>query len=164
MSRRAQITMDAAEAAAFLRRERTVACASNGPHGWPHVMPLWYVVRDNDAGEPEVWAWTYAASQKTRNLERDPRATLQIEAGDRYELLRGVMIECETAIHREREVVEPLGLEVLTRYSGPEVGAASEPSPETRAVVAAQARKRVALQFVQRRIASWDHRKLGGVH
>jgi general stress protein 26 len=164
MSRRAQIAMDAAEAASFLREERTVVCASNGPRGWPHVMPLWYVVRDDESGQPEVWAWTYAASQKTRNLERDPRATLQVEAGERYELLRGVMLECETAIHREPEVVEALGLEVLTRYAGPEVGSVSEPSAEIEAVVAAQARKRVALQFVQRRIASWDHRKLGGVY
>jgi hypothetical protein len=30
--------------------------------------------------------------------------------------------------------------------------------------VRAQAAKRVALQFVPRRLASWDHRKLGGVY
>ena len=40
-------------------------------------MPLWYVVRDG-----ELWAWTYAKSQKVRNLQRDARATLQVEAGD----------------------------------------------------------------------------------
>lgn len=42
--------------------------ASNGVRGWPHLMPLWYLIR----GE-ELWAWTYARSQKVRNLERDPR-------------------------------------------------------------------------------------------
>jgi hypothetical protein len=31
-------------------------------------------------------------------------------------------------------------------------------------VVRAQAAKRVALQFVARRTASWDHRKLAGVY
>jgi hypothetical protein len=30
--------------------------------------------------------------------------------------------------------------------------------------VRAQAAKRVALQFVPRRVATWDHRKLGGVY
>ena len=40
-------------------------------------MPLWYVVRDG-----ECWAWTYAKSQKVRNLERESRCTLQVEAGD----------------------------------------------------------------------------------
>jgi hypothetical protein len=33
-----------------------------------------------------------------------------------------------------------------------------------RDVVAAQAVKRVALEFVERRRASWDHRKLGGLY
>jgi hypothetical protein len=31
-------------------------------------------------------------------------------------------------------------------------------------VVRAQAAKRVALQFVPVRVASWDHRKLGGLY
>ena len=31
-------------------------------------------------------------------------------------------------------------------------------------MVAAQAPKRVALEFVERRRATWDHRKLGGVY
>ena len=39
-------------------------------------MPLWYVPRDG-----ELWIWTYAKSQKVRNLERDPRATLHVETG-----------------------------------------------------------------------------------
>ncbi len=81
--------------AAFLDEERTVTCATFGPRGFPHLMPLWYVVRDGD-----VWAWTYAKSQKVRNLERDPRATLQVEAGERYEELRGAMFEADVTIHQ----------------------------------------------------------------
>src|ERR1700745_2712528 len=96
MSRRDQIQMTDAEVAAFLQEQRTVVCATTGLHGWPHLMPLWYVVRDG-----EIWAWTYAKSQKVRNLERDPRATLQIEDGEQYQELRGVMIEAGTVIHRD---------------------------------------------------------------
>ena len=76
MSRRDQIRMSADEVRAFLDGERTVTCATIGRDGRPHLMPLWYVVRDG-----ELWAWTYAKSQKVRNLERDPRCTLQVEAG-----------------------------------------------------------------------------------
>ena len=86
--RRDAIVMSDGELAAFLETERTVVCATNGPRGWPHLMPLWYVVRDG-----ELWAWTFAKSQKVKNLERDPRATLQVEAGETYDQLRGVMIE-----------------------------------------------------------------------
>ena len=54
-------------------------------------MPLWYVPRDG-----EIWIWTYAKSQKVRNLERDPRATLLIETGHEYAELQGV-IPCRGA-------------------------------------------------------------------
>ena len=76
-------------------------------------MPLWYIVR-----REEIWAWTYAKSQKVRNLERDPRATLQVEDGELYHELRGVMIEAHTTIHRDLETVAGIGSELLTRYAG----------------------------------------------
>ena len=40
--------MTADEAAAFLDEQRTVTCATLGRDGWPHLMPLWYVVRDGE--------------------------------------------------------------------------------------------------------------------
>ncbi len=159
--------MDDAEVAAFLKEERTVTCATVGPRGWPHLMPLWYVPRDIAAGEPtpRIWAWTYGASQKVRNLERDPRATLQIEAAEEYHELRGVMLECETVVHRELELVAELGAEILLRNSVPRgVPPPVELPSEVRDVVTAQAVKRVGLEFVERRRATWDHRKLGGLY
>ena len=167
MSRRQQIRMTDAEAAGFLAEERTVTCATIGPRGWPHLMPLWYVLREPPAGEPapRLWAWTYASSQKVRNLERDPRATLQVEAGESYEQLRGVMIECEVAIHRELEAVRALGHEIFARYAVPRgEPPASELPPQVGAMVDKQAAKRVAMEFRELRRASWDHRKLGGVY
>jgi Pyridoxamine 5'-phosphate oxidase len=152
--------MSASEVAAFLAEERTVTCASAGPRGWPHLMPLWYVLRGHSAQEPgpRIWAWTYAASQKVRNLEREPRATLLVEAGEQYAELRGVMLECDVLVHRELEVVARLGAEIMLRNATPR-GAAplSELPPEGRALVD-------ALEFVERRRATWDHRKLGGVY
>jgi len=145
--------MDAEEVAAFLREQRVVACATRGVRGWPHVVPLWYVVRDG-----QVWGWTYAKSQKARNLERDDRATLQIEAGESYAELRGVMIEAHTVIHRDPQTVVALGLEIFTRYG---MGALGENFTD---VVRRQAAKRVGLQFIPARVISWDHRKLGGVY
>jgi len=175
VSRREQIKMDEGEAASFLARERTATCATIGPRGWPHLMPLWYVLRPIEdrpapAGEaaPRVWAWTYAVSQKVRNLERDPRATLQVEAGESYQELRGVMMECEVVVHRALATVKALGHEIFARYAlprgeEPEIGGPTQPLPaELGAMVDRQAPKRVALEFVELRRASWDHRKLGG--
>jgi hypothetical protein len=152
---RAAIAMSGEETVAFLEEERTVICATNGHRGWPHLMPLWYVVRTGPQAHPEIWAWTYGASQKIRNLQRDPRATLQIEAGETYDQLRGVMIEADTVIHRDPEVVLALGIEVATRYSG-----GAELGDDARGALARQAAKRVGLQFVARSTATFDHRKL----
>ncbi len=153
MSRREQIAMTPEEVASFLDQQRVVICATNGPRGWPHLMPLWYVVRDRD-----IWAWTYAKSQKVRNLERDTHATVQVEDGEQYHELHGVMIEAQTVIHRDTELVAEFGAELFQRYGSETTG------PEFLEVVRAQAAKRVALQFVAQRTASWDHRKLGGVY
>ena len=167
VSRREQIKMSDAEVAAFLDEERTVTCATNGPRGWPHLMPLWYVLRDPSSGQPgpRIWAWTYGSSQKVKNLERDPRATLQVEAAETYAELRGVMLECEVVIHRDIDEVSTLGAEILRRNAVPR-GAEPPPElpPEALAAVHAQATKRVGLEFIEQRRATWDHRKLGGVY
>jgi hypothetical protein len=167
MSRREQIRMDAMEVTTFLGEERTVVCATVGPRGWPHLMPLWYVLRERsgDRPGPQLWSWTYAASQKVRNLERDPRATLQVEAGELYHELRGVMLECETAIHRDLELVKALGHELFARYAAPPGEPPARELPaEVGEVVDQQAGKRVALQFIELDRVTWDHRKLGGVY
>jgi hypothetical protein len=180
MSRREQIKMSEAEAAAFLAEERTVTCATTGPRGWPHLMPLWYVLRDPPAGDPpardppagessppapRLWAWTYGVSQKVRNMERDPRATLQVEAGEEYQLLRGVMLECEVVVHRDLKVVKAIGHEIFARYAAPRGQPPAQDLPaEVGEMVDKQAAKRVAMEFVELRRTSWDHRKLGGIY
>jgi PPOX class probable F420-dependent enzyme len=153
VSRRSEIKLTSAEQRTFLAEQRVVTCATNGVRGWPHLMPLWYVLR-----EDELWAWTYAKSQKVRNLERDPRATLQVEDGETYDQLRGVMIEAQTTLHRDQETVAALGAELLARYGDGRI------TPEVEAAGRAQAAKRIGLQFVAERVTSWDHRKLGGAY
>jgi PPOX class probable F420-dependent enzyme len=152
-SRRDQIKMTPEEVSAFLDEQRVVVCATNGRDGFPHLMPLWYVVRDG-----ELWAWTFAKSQKVRNLERDARATLQVEDGEQYHELRGVMLKCDVELIRETERVEAFGLDLFARYTGDGV------NDEVRAMVAKQAPKRVVLRFAERDRATWDHRKLGGTY
>jgi PPOX class probable F420-dependent enzyme len=145
--------MSAAELAAFLDEERTVICATIGRDGFAHLMPLWYVMRGED-----LWAWTFAKSQKVRNLERDPRATLQVEAGSDYGELRGAMLKCDVTVHRDTELVAAFGLELFARYAPTQPDGGLD--EDTRAMVLAQAPKRVALQFAARSSATWDHRKL----
>ncbi len=159
--------MSEEEVDSFLGEERTLTCATSGPRGWPHLMPLWYVLRDAHGGGPgpRMWSWTYGVSQKVRNMERDPRATLQIEAGEQYQELCGVMLECQVAVHRDLDVVKTLGHEIFARYASPRGQPPAEGLPaEVGEMVDKQAAKRVALEFVELRRVSWDHRKLSGIY
>jgi len=155
MSRRDQIKLSEEELGELLENERIAIVSSNGPRGWPHSMPLWYVPRDG-----EVWAWTYAKSQKVRNLERDPRATVLVETGRQYGELRGAMIEAEAQLHRDFETVIGFAEELTLRYAE----GISSVEGDARAALEAQAPKRVAIQFRELRVATWDHRKLGGTY
>jgi PPOX class probable F420-dependent enzyme len=151
-SRREQIQMTDDEVRAFLEEQMVMQCATVGPRGLPHMVPLWFV-----AEGVELVGWTYAKSQKARNLERDPRATIGIEDGVQYDELRGVMFECDVELERDPSQVEGYGLRLFERYAG-------DLGPEIREMVAGQARKRVGLRFVPSRVVSWDHRKLGGAY
>jgi PPOX class probable F420-dependent enzyme len=155
LSRRDQIKLSDDEQRELLESERVVVVSSLGRSGWPHSMPLWYVPRDG-----EVWIWTYAKSQKVRNLERDPRATLLVEAGHEYTELRGVMIEAEAEIHRDLETVAEFGEQLTVRYTD----GIESVGGDAAAALQAQAAKRVAIHFHPLRTATWDHRKLGGTY
>jgi PPOX class probable F420-dependent enzyme len=154
-SRRDQIKLSDEERDELLATERIVVVSSHGPRGWPHMMPLWYVLRDG-----EVWVWTYAKSQKVKNLERDPRATLLVETGVEYGELRGVMIEAEAELIRDTDEIVEFGKELTIRYSE----GIDSVEGDAAAALVAQAPKRVAIHFHPKRVATWDHRKLGGVY
>jgi PPOX class probable F420-dependent enzyme len=149
-SRRSAITMTDAELHRFLQEEKTVTVATLGPKGRPHLMPLWFV-----ANGAVISAWTFGKSQKVKNLERLPQATLQVEAGEQYHELRGAMLECDVEIVRDTAQVTEIGAAVMRRYTG-------APPGEIPESVRQQAPKRVGLIFRPTRVATWDHRKLGG--
>ena len=154
MSRRDQIQLTPEEQAELLDSERVVIVSSIGPRGWPHSMPMWFVVRDGD-----IWCWTYAKSQKIKNLERNSRATLLIEVGHEYQELRGIQIEAEAELIRDTDRVLDFAMELTARYAG-----VDELPPGSEEALAAQAPKRVAIHFKPVRTATWDHRKLGGTY
>jgi PPOX class probable F420-dependent enzyme len=155
VSRRDQIQLSEAELLELLESERVAVVSSIGPRGWPHSMPLWFVPRQG-----EIWIWTYAKSQKVRNLERDPRATVLVEAGHEYGELRGLMIEAEAELHRDLETVLAFAEELTLRYAD----GISAIDGDARAGLEAQAPKRVAIRFKPVRTATWDHRKLAGTY
>lgn len=152
MSRRDLIRMSDEEIRAFLEEQRTLQVATIDRDGWPHLVAMWYVLINQ-----QIVFWTYAKSQKAVNLRRDARLTCLVEAGTRYDELRGVQIKGRAIISDDRETVQQIGEVIFERYTG-------SSNDNTRQMVAAQAPKRIVVFVKPVEIASWDHRKLGGVY
>ncbi len=144
--------MNDEEVRVFLEEQRTVQIATNDHDGWPHLVAMWYVVIDD-----QLVFWTYAKSQKTANLRRDPKLTCLVEAGERYEELRGVQMKGQALIKDDLETIQRIGETIFERYTGPL-------NDSVRQMVAAQATKRVIVFVEPKEIVSWDHRKLDGTY
>ena len=147
------VKMSDDEIAAFLDENLKVQVASVGKDGAPHLSTLFYVVDDGN-----LVFWTYARSQKIRNLERDPRVSALVEDGIDYFELRGVSITGRAEIVRDYDRILELGSRVAVRM----VGASSmdELGELGRTTVEKQATKRVAVIIRPEHVASWDHRKM----
>lgn len=151
-SRRRSIAMSDSEIESFLREQRVMSVATIGADGRPHVVAMWYGFIE---GQPAFW--TYGKSQKIMNLRRDPRITAMIEAGERYEELRGVELVCDAELIDHPDAVLEFGIQLTERYQGPVTEAALP-------FVRKNAAKRVVVRLAPVKVVSWDHGKLGGVY
>lgn len=105
----------------------------------------------------DVLMWTYASSQKARNLERDPRASVLGETGATYAELRGICldVDVDVVVVRDPSDVLLIGRALHVRN----VGGSADPA-EVEQGIRAQATKRVGLRLRVVRTRSWDHRRL----
>ncbi|MEU7910402.1 pyridoxamine 5'-phosphate oxidase family protein [Microbispora bryophytorum] len=152
MNQRARIAMSEEEIAELLRDARKLQLGTINPDGTPHLVTMFYGLDDG-----RVTFWTYAKSQKARNIERDPRVSCLVETGDEYARLRGVLVYGRARLIDDPAAVLEVGLGVTRRMTGMPVE-----GPEARAHVEHTARKRVAYLVEPARVVSWDHRRLGG--
>jgi len=153
-SRREQIVMTAAEVDAFLGVPRTLNVATIGPSGHPHLVAMWYGFLDG-----KVAFWTFAKSQKIRNLHRNPKMTGLVESGESYNELKGVELIGHGRLIDEYDDVLAIGKAIAVRYNGE-----SAISDAALPFVEAQARKRMGVVFDIESFVSWDHTKLGGAY
>lgn len=138
---------------AFLELPLTGVLTTLGKDGWPHSTAMWFVAVDGEAR-----MWTYAKSQKARNVERDPRTAFLLEDGDAYAELRGVLIQGNARLIRSFDEIADIGTRLYERYTAPRTGL-----PSVGAVleeIERQAGKRVGIAIPFERVSSWDHSKL----
>ena len=154
-SRRAQIAMTPSEVRAYLLEQRRIILVTNGVDGLPHAVPMNYGV--DDLGR--ILITSFRKSQKVKNLERDPRATLLVESGTTYREMKSVMAYCNAEIIDDPSDVA----EAIRTIRAGDAMTASLDAPMSQQVRASIA-KRVVVRFTPFRVVSWDHAKLGGVY
>ena len=139
------------EVAALLEEQAKFQLATINPDGTPHLVTMFAGLVDG-----KIAFWTYRTSQKARNLVRDPRVTCLVEAGTDYSELRGAMIYGSVRVLTDPNDVRYVGSRVVARMTD------LEDDDVIGAVVEQTAAKRHAYVVEPVRVASWDHRRLGG--
>ncbi|BCY13311.1 pyridoxamine 5'-phosphate oxidase family protein [Actinoplanes sp. L3-i22] len=159
MKQRDTVSMPASEISALLADSHKLQLATINPDGTPHLVSMFYGMRDD-----RIAFWTYRASQKARNLARDPRVTCLVEDGDDYFELRGVQVTGEVTVIGDLAGVTEVGRLVAARMPSPVVGdlPPAEVAAALELYVAHAATKRVAYLVRPTRVISWDHRRLTG--
>jgi PPOX class probable F420-dependent enzyme len=149
-SGRAAVRMSPDEVEEFLGSQMKVQVATVNPDGSPHLTTLFYVL---DQGR--IAFWTYASSQKIKNLQRDARISCLVEAGDDYFELRGVSITGKAELVTEESRIREIGSAVATRMAhGADLGDLG------REMVERQVSKRWGVVVEPVKVATWDHRKM----
>jgi PPOX class probable F420-dependent enzyme len=149
VKQRETVTMTDDEVGALLAYRRKVQIATINPDGTPHLVTMFFAT----AAGGRIAFWTYRASQKARNLARDPRLTYLVEDGEDYFELRGVQVNGTVTAITDLPGVTGVGRLIAARM--PDV-----PADALDAYVDHAARKRTAYLVEPVRVTSWDHRKL----
>ena len=146
MAQRPDIRLSPEEQTAFLHAQRKCALATVDRDGCPHVVAMNYAYRDG-----VFWMTSYGKAQKVVNIRRNPKVAVMVESGSSYAELKWVMARGECDIIDDPELVVEVFAWLSAGRATPRPAAAQQ-----------SATKRVVLAMHPRRIASWDHTKLGG--
>lgn len=142
-----RIAMTPEERDGFLAGERTCRVATTGSAG-PHLTALWFVW-DGEA----LWLTSIVKSQRWTDIQRDPRVSVLVDAGQRFGELRGVELrgvaepvgEIPRTGEPNEQLVEPERL-FGDKYAGGKFGHDG---------------RHAWLRVVPEKISSWDFSKMG---
>jgi PPOX class probable F420-dependent enzyme len=143
--------MSAAEIAGFIADHGTAVLTTLRADGRPVPLPVWYVAFDG-----ALYFQTPLRSRKVGNIARDPRVAVLIDDGQRWEQLRGVLIQ-GTAEPVTDEALRARVLAAFGELFADLTAPAGRLSAATSARYANMALFRVA---VPAHPASWDNRKV----
>jgi hypothetical protein len=139
------LSMTSDEMNAFLASQKVCRVATVKPTGSPDVTPLFFVW---DCAV--IWIYSLCRSQRWRNLERDARVAVVIDAGLSYEELQGVEIT---------GVVEVIGDVPRSHASIPELLPIERAFADKYGAFVVDSRH-AWLRLSPQRVISWDFAKI----
>jgi PPOX class probable F420-dependent enzyme len=143
----------------FLASNRILQVATQGADGWPHVAPMWYVMK----GDNVVFR-SFTKSQKIVNLQRNPQFTVLVETGDDYSQLQGVMIKAEAKLIDDPDYVLSIYGDLAAKYRMINDTPMVLEGEALQNAFGRFAAKNTAVVVEPVKVISWDHTKLGGAY
>lgn len=138
--------MTTEEVNAFLdEKPGWITLSTLGKDGYPHSVPIGYF-RLGD----EIYLGCRAGTQKIKNIERDHRVSLSLEAGRTMGDIKGVLIQGDATVYTDLDNLLRLAQEAARLRGVPEDQLPSEPRPGA-AYIGVKPRK----------IISWDYSREG---
>ncbi len=132
------------EVHAFLDgRPGWITLTTQGKDGYPHSIPIGYFRMAE-----EVFMGCRDKTQKTRNVGRNPKVSLALDAGSSMADIKGVLIQGDATV-----ITDPVRLLELQREGGRQRGVAEEDLPTSANPGAAY----IAVRPVK--VISWDYSK-----
>lgn len=132
------------EANAFLdSRPGWLMLTTIGKDGYPHTIPIGYFRLGDD-----LYMGCRADTQKTKNIERNPKASAMVESGDSMQTIKGVMIQGDAEVITAPEETLRLMREAARRRGTPEDELPTEARPTT-----------AYIHLSRGKVISWDYAK-----
>jgi PPOX class probable F420-dependent enzyme len=150
MSMRDLVRMSDDEVAGYLAGQVRARMSTLNKDGSPHVVPMSYVLVDG-----KVTFWADNDSQKMKNLQRDARIAVIVDDGMDFQELRGVQLAGTAELTTDAAVSERIADAFCLM-------APEEHREAAKAMLLGLAAERTAVIVHPAKVASWDHRKLGG--
>jgi PPOX class probable F420-dependent enzyme len=97
----------------FLGEQKVSRLATVDRRGQPHVVPVWHILLDGD-----IYIETSPTSKKARNLKASPKVALVIDAGDRFDTYKGVMIQGTVQVVKDKRMLARFLDAMAQRYFG----------------------------------------------
>jgi len=148
--------MTADEIRSYLRSNPRLILVSNGANGYPHPMPMNFMLDDED----RIVVTTFRKSQKVLNFQRDKRAALLVESGLDYSELKSVLAYADAEILDDPAFVLETMLAMAKHSENKSMTQGL--TDAAREQIRASAPKRLILRFKPHQYVSWDHTKLKG--